>query len=100
MKAQRITRTVEINKVAVMVCDTKKATVETRFFELAGHYDNNADILADVQELLPEFHVAVIVNSNTVIEKLYAISVKDFMKYATEVEKRNRSTGNNDVENA
>ena len=99
MKATRITRTIEINKVAAMICDIQKASVETMFFEIAGHYDNNDELKADIQEILPEGKIAVNINQNTVIEKLYAISVKDFMKYATEIEKRNKVTGNDDTEN-
>ena len=86
-----ITRTISMNKVSFMVCDTVNASVSTETTTITGSLDE-AEILKRVKAIVDdEAKVVVKVISVEKSDVLMGMTEDDFIKYAKPMENRTKA---------
>ena len=89
-REKMITRTLKATEVKAMICNTKTATVETRFITVNGTF-KDVETLKNAVQVLNIWSMAdvvVMVEKIAETEKLYGMPESLFMMYAKELPPR------------
>ena len=86
-----VTRSFEVTRVNVMMCNTESAEVSNKEFEVPRTYKDANKLLKVVKETAETSTDKVVtIVDKTELTKLYGMSEADFLKYAIELDPETR----------
>ena len=86
-----VTRSFEVTKVNVMMCNTITAEVHNKEFEVPRTYKDNEKLLKVVKEMIEtDSDKVVTIVDKSIATKLFGMSEADFLKNAIELDPETR----------
>lgn len=94
-----VTRSFEVTKVNVMMCNTITAEVHNKEFEVPRTYKDNEKLLKVVKEMVEtDSDKVVTIVDKSIATKLFGMSEADFLKNAIELDPETRKVLETDEE--
>ena len=94
-----VTRSFEVTKVNVMMCNTITAEVHNKEFEVPRTYKDNEKLLKVVKEMVEtDSDKVVTIVDKSIATKLFGMSEADFLKNAIELDPETRKVLETDDE--
>ncbi len=94
-----VTRSFEVTKVNVMMCNTITAEVHNKEFEVPRTYKDNEKLLKVVKEMVEtDSDKVVTIVDKSIATKLFGMSEADFLKNAIELDPETRKVLDTDDE--
>lgn len=94
-----ITRTVPVTKVKIIYANRDTMKIEESELSLVGVYRSKASFAKAVNSYIPEDRVLIQIEVLEKSEKIYGVTIEDFMKIAVEVDRTAKKNDNEEGEN-